>query len=825
MYALTQIYHAFQNGVNRVPRTTFHKRLRKLQIETKPCKLKQIHRLKWLKAVPSRTSKCSLISHKDVRKLSRACGIGAQVKKCKRIEQKGQIPVSHSGNILKEGVQLERMGGIQIQKEQKDTKADILTLPEGCESSNTRKKSNGVLSNSVLSNARTWLERTARKHNTTRGGAQPIAPTAACKQTQNAARKTNGDFNSQRGSVKFSFSEPRFSFQTSQKRTIQFDIHSTGFSGVEIFSKDRPFEGNMRGAENEVACFKQDTDRSMDLRVLKACSDTNAVCNDADTGAMPCETNNSQKPVKDYFGFNGQPKEDKSWQTFGDVPDPEGAAVFDGNNENESGSGDIRFVNGFQFAAAAQQRRSGCSTLDSDSEVESVLSDLEINSNLSALSDLSVSSESLDSAPSSDATIRDRAGSDSQSGPLSSSDCSSERAATCTCHARYAYHHDHHNACTDSDSGTITTCIYDRARRGRRNGSHVNCQRTKKQTDTHLNSLNICKGRQRGDCSSKSPQNTPNPKSIGSCNGSARNRERKAQRTHRPSAPVHKPEPNGEHHDFFADVGSRGSCAKSFVLKKRQKSWMIEPKDDEVTLQRENGDCIRPKLGEKRNAGANSIRMGDVLEVNGKVNVKKRKKKKKDRGGTLCSGASIDCDENGNYTKAKRARSSVNGARKRHKRASKKKRDRANHKLKSDMAGNHRKVTELKRKLEAISSELERLQRGSGKKAKGGGEKDLGRNRESLGLKGKSLAGKRKAKRTRFRGVIPESPTFKLADTFVLPPSLTVEGGDLRPACSLALPGGVLPPKHHPVWRWRLGEKPLPKPPRQKSAHVGLPRR
>ncbi|XP_072029037.1 uncharacterized protein [Amphiura filiformis] len=55
--------------------------------------------------------------------------------------------------------------------------------------------------------------------------------------------------------------------------------------------------------------------------------------------------------------------------------------------------------------------------------------------------------------------------------------------------------------------------------------------------------------------------------------------------------------------------------------------------------------------------------------------------------------------------------------------------------------------------------------------------------------------------------------TIRFADFFQLPPSLIVKDGDLYPACSMRADPCCPPGPNHPIWRWRLGKTPLPRPP------------
>ena len=64
--------------------------------------------------------------------------------------------------------------------------------------------------------------------------------------------------------------------------------------------------------------------------------------------------------------------------------------------------------------------------------------------------------------------------------------------------------------------------------------------------------------------------------------------------------------------------------------------------------------------------------------------------------------------------------------------------------------------------------------------------------------------------------------TINLADFFPLPPSLTVRDGDLVPACSMRTDPCCPPGPNHPIWRWRLGMKPLARPPKRRLSHVSV---
>lgn len=47
---------------------------------------------------------------------------------------------------------------------------------------------------------------------------------------------------------------------------------------------------------------------------------------------------------------------------------------------------------------------------------------------------------------------------------------------------------------------------------------------------------------------------------------------------------------------------------------------------------------------------------------------------------------------------------------------------------------------------------------------------------------------------------------FRFISNFVLPPSLVVRDGELRPACSMVCNHGLRPPSAHPIWKWKIGE-------------------
>ena len=64
--------------------------------------------------------------------------------------------------------------------------------------------------------------------------------------------------------------------------------------------------------------------------------------------------------------------------------------------------------------------------------------------------------------------------------------------------------------------------------------------------------------------------------------------------------------------------------------------------------------------------------------------------------------------------------------------------------------------------------------------------------------------------------------TINLSDFFPLPPSLTVRDGDLVPACSMRTDPCCPPGPNHPIWKWRLGMKPLPRPPKRRLSHVSV---
>ena len=48
--------------------------------------------------------------------------------------------------------------------------------------------------------------------------------------------------------------------------------------------------------------------------------------------------------------------------------------------------------------------------------------------------------------------------------------------------------------------------------------------------------------------------------------------------------------------------------------------------------------------------------------------------------------------------------------------------------------------------------------------------------------------------------------SFKFISNFLLPPSLVVRDGELKPACSMVCSPGQRPPSAHPVWKWKIGE-------------------
>ena len=112
---------------------------------------------------------------------------------------------------------------------------------------------------------------------------------------------------------------------------------------------------------------------------------------------------------------------------------------------------------------------------------------------------------------------------------------------------------------------------------------------------------------------------------------------------------------------------------------------------------------------------------------------------------------------------------------------------------------------EIARALEVIQLQLKVLQNHKKKPAKG--------SSKLAGKVTKKTTGKLNPKKK------PWEPSFSidLTDVFPLPPSLIVKDGDLHPACSMRADPGCPPGSNHPIWRWRLGNRPLPRPPSCRS--------
>ena len=809
MYALCQVFHAFQNGRNRVPRTTFHKRLRKLNIDTKPCKLKQIHVLKWLKAVPSRTSKCSLISHRDMLKLCRACGVEIGKGKGRNCtKRKSKIK---SKDLLNEKKKRKK-------KKEKDIlkpKPENAEFPKRLDACYEKENSCSSIACGFANNTKILPTLPSRFvgpiHNACTVGMCRKGIGCACKQIEKPLPVQNGanSNTSLSKTVGFSFSQPSFGFQSNLKKTVHFDIHSTAFTCTNSLTADILNLGNMRG-EIHADCERNLKEgNNMDDHVHASCT-VDKECNGKPNNVC-CESSKPTEPEKEYFGFTGQEKDVKSWQMFGDVPDQEGTAILDGSEGGGKDENIPRFVNGFQFAAAAQQIRAGFKVVESDSDQESVLSNLEINSNLSALSDLSVSSESLNSVTSSDTSLGDN--------------------SNAGWRARVGFNADTDSKCV-STSREQSQCMQGQPCQNA--ASTVKCER---QNSATLNSAGDLWPHQYAKVPSIQNtrnglvhSNAPIPKHVE--NGSLvsiekarkdNDGERNPHQPHTGHRPIHKHRGSGvdgENHDSNASgaTAKANGSTKLLVLKKDKKSWTVLPKSDRML--RENIKSKRgmrtTKMGGKRKSTV--VRKEECeFQANGKSKVRRRKERNKEI--EKLGDGKIVCDENGNYDKGAQisdCRSLLKSEPKsKPKVGNKPKNNRQRIGGKRKAGRDPRKVEELlKRKLEAISSELARLQKGKGRKNIGKNEPKQKGGKKSPRLKRKRTQSERRPKRTKFGDALPVN-TFKMSDVFLLPPTLVVGEGELKPACSMSVPRGIHPPKCHPVWRWKLGGVPLPKPPRQ----------
>ena len=54
--------------------------------------------------------------------------------------------------------------------------------------------------------------------------------------------------------------------------------------------------------------------------------------------------------------------------------------------------------------------------------------------------------------------------------------------------------------------------------------------------------------------------------------------------------------------------------------------------------------------------------------------------------------------------------------------------------------------------------------------------------------------------------VLKVDTSFSFISNFLFPPSLVVENGELKPACSMVCEPGLRPPVTHPIWKWKVGE-------------------
>lgn len=781
MYALTQVFQAFQNGRNSVPRTTFHKRLKKLHIDRKPCKLRQIHRLKWLKAVPHRTSKCCLISHDDLLKLCRSCGVKTEglanengVKINLKIKHK-----KHTKNVKKREKKIKR----------ECTEATKFELGHSgrsdriieCQNLCNAEIPNASKSDTFFARSRSADSDFCTQHVRSIGNTDCKGTTY--KQIGNSSSAEHVCSNSTTKSVEFSFSEPCIGFQACERKTVTFDIHSTAFS-----TADRPLIGagrakNMRG-EVDFDCGEKEGTNMDDNDNTDTCNPIATVSNVSRECDMHGETNITTLKGKEYFGFTGQEKEDNPWQSFGNVPDQDGAAILE--NTEESNGGEIRFVNGFQFADAAQQIRVGCMDLESDSDQESELSNLEINSNLSDLSELSVSSESLDSVSSTDTSVGELARVRWRARVGSNSDGESECTTSLCSPARFI-----HGAkpCRNNKPCVANNCGQLSSDTSQCNSNNLWSQHSAMYVKKINNSLRLKDNK----CSTVQGYSRNCQRNIQREVRGNHENERSRELSYSRNSPEAVMAGPGEHQDSVAG-------AAALVLKKREKSWLVSPqKEGEETL---NGVI---KLGEKRKSGKNKEELEDIKTRTNKRKHKKKKKSKKEK--CKFDGKSLEsCDVNGNVTTIMKGTDACLNSETKSEICQKRKRH--------GEQGDPKKVAELKRKLEAISSELARLQKGKAKKSIGKGANS--KHKKTRRLKPKKTHGGSRIKRSNNRGLDPKTATFKMSEFLLLPPSLVVRDGDLKPACSMAVPRGVNPPKCHPVWRWKIGGSPLPKPNRHK---------
>ncbi|XP_063964637.1 uncharacterized protein LOC135156352 [Lytechinus pictus] len=776
MYVLKQVFEAFQKEKKSFPRTTFHKRLSRLHITLKPCKLKEIHRLKWLKAVPNRTSKCCLISHADLLKLCRSCGVETEA-----LESKSKV---------KTNIKLKR------KKRKKNAKKRERDIDRKCKNSNEYDLEYSMCSERIInchkSSGTDYPNASKSDISFTHGNSvdsdfrtqhvrsgNAMHGEATCKQMVNGRCIEYDSSSSTKKSVEFSFSEPRFGFRKCERRTVTFDIHSQAFSTADssLFDAKRP--KNMRG-EAEFDCREtganMDDNNTVDT-CLPIASNANVNCEDI----IHSETKTAASKEKEYFGFTGQEKEDNSWKSFGNVPDQDAAAILENTEENSEG--EIRFVNGFQFAVAAQQIRVGCNDLESGSDQESELSNLEINSNLSDLSELSVSSESLNSESSRNMGAGEIGRGRWRARVGSNSDGESECSPNLRDSPADFYHgaNPGHSISISRGASCGLPSLHSSLCNPSTLWSHHSAMYAKKISDS---------------------MRAKNDKSLimqGRHNNCIRNIQQKARENHenerttehecgRNCTEVTAAE-SGEHQDTVTG-------ASALVLKKSQKSWHVSPqKEGEETL---NGEI---KLGEKRKSGIRTEECTESKSLPHKKNHKKKRKKKN----TRCNfdGEGVEkCDVNGNFVK----RAKGSGTRL----VSETKPEICHKKKRHNAQREPKKVAELKRKLEAISNELERLQKSKAKKSIGKGVVNC-KQEKTRRLKPQETKRKPRGKRKN-SGPDPKMATFNMSEFLLLPPSLVVGDGDLKPACSMAVPRGVNPPKCHPVWRWKIGGTPLPRP-------------
>eukprot|EP00057_Strongylocentrotus_purpuratus_P014660 XP_011669134.1 PREDICTED: uncharacterized protein LOC105440533 [Strongylocentrotus purpuratus] len=462
-------------------------------------------------------------------------------------------------------------------------------------------------------------------------------------------------------------------------------------------------------------------------------------------------------------------------------------------NSEESNGGEVRFVIGFQFADAAQQIRVGCMDLESDSDQESELSNLEINSNLSDLSELSVSSESLDSVSSTDTSVGELARVRWRARVGSNSDGESECTTSLCSPARFI-----HGAkpCRNNKPCIANNCGQLSSDTSQCNSNNLWSQHSAMYVKKINNSLRLKDNK----CSTVQGYSRNCQRNIQREVRGNHENERSKELSYSRNSPEVVVAGPGEHQDSVAG-------AAALVLKKREKSWLVSPqKEGEETL---NGAI---KLGEKRKSGKKKEELEDIKTRTNKKKHKKKKKSKKEK--CKFDGKSLEtCDVNGNVTTIMKGTDACLNSETKSEICQKRKRH--------GEQGDPKKVAELKRKLEAISSELARLQKGKAKKSIGKGAHS--KHKKTRRLKPKKTHGGSRIKRSNNRGLDdPKTATFKMSEFLLLPPSLVVRDGDLKPACSMAVPRGVHPPKCHPVWRWKIGGSPLPKPNRHKVLQHGV---